>query len=350
MPNKAKQDLAAMRAPRPSLVSLSHLVQHEHSGAYSPQQASGETATMRLAIAGLCLALTMVDGSVVSAREPGVGPSIPPGVTAGQANAVPLTPGWRVASLASYYDAFVVGPNSQKMGLHYQFPNDTIMVTWAADWTILGAAYKAFTLVPVVGANLYGNAPAAPSMRGNFSQFGIANPLLQVADLSWTLGNGFYVNAGFGVFFPIGQYAFNAPINLGAPFWTFEPSASATYYRDGWTVSAQAFYDINTTNPINKYYSGNQLIVNATIMKLIGGFNVGPVAYWSKQVTGDANYGGPRVYGGVAAPPGNDVAVGASISTQFGKVSAQLMFTQDIYVVNGLSGSKGWFNLSYHFQ
>jgi hypothetical protein len=305
---------------------------------------------MRPAHAGLCLTLSMVVGSMASAREPGVGPSIPPGVTAGQANAVPLTPGIRVASLASYYDAYVVGPTSQKTGLHYQFPNVTIMAIWAPDLTILGAAYKAFTLVPIIGANLYGNAPAPPTMRGSFSQFGIANPLLQVADLSWALGNGFYVNAGFGLFFPIGQYAFNAPINLGAPFWTFEPSAAFTYYRDGWTVSAQAFYDINTVNPANNYYSGDQLIVNATLMKLIGGFNIGPVAYWSKQVTGDANYGGPRVYGGTNAPPGDDVAVGGSISTQFGKVSMQLMFTQDVYVVNGLSGSKGWFNLIYHFQ
>jgi hypothetical protein len=310
----------------------------------------GETATMRLAIAGVCLALTLLAGSMVSAREPGVGPSIPPGVTAGQANAVPLTPGLRLGSSASYYDANVVGPASQATGLRNMFPNDTIIVTWAPDLNILGAEYKAFTLVPIIGATLLADAPVPPAMRGSFSQFGIANPLLQIADLSWTLGNGFYINAGFGLFFPIGQYTFNAPINLGAPFWTFEPSAAFSYFKDGWTVSAQAFYDINTINPVNNYYSGDQLIVNATFMKLIGGFNIGPVGYWSKQVTGDANYGGPAVYGGINAPPGDDVAIGGTISTQFGKLSVQLMFTQDIYVVNGLSGAKGWFNLSYHFR
>jgi hypothetical protein len=307
---------------------------------------------MRLAFAGICLALTMVVGSVVvgsvaCAREPGLGPSIPPGVTAGQANAVPLTPGFRVASLASYYDAIVVGPNGQPTGLRNQFPNETIMVTWAADWTILGAAYKAFTLVPITGASLMSEAPAP---KGWATQFGISNPLLQIADLSWDLGNGFFINAGFGVFFPIGQYTFNAPINLGAPFWTFEPSASFTYYKDGWTVSAQAFYDINTINPVNRYYSGGQLIVNTTLMKLIGGFNIGPVAYWSKQVSGDANYGGPGVYGGLTAPPGNDVAIGGSISTQFGKLSVQLMFTQDVYAQNSTYGSKGWLGASYYFK
>jgi hypothetical protein len=151
-------------------------------------------------------------------------------------------------------------------------------------------------------------------------------------------------------FFPIGQYSFNAPINLGAPFWAFEPSAAFSYFKDGWTISAQAFYDINTTNPVNNYYSGNDLVVNGTFTKLLfDRVNFGAVGYWYKQVTGDANWGGPVVYGGVPAPPGDDLAIGASISTQFGKLAVQLMFTQDVYVVNGIGGAKGWFNLIYQF-
>jgi hypothetical protein len=305
---------------------------------------------MRLATGAGALALILVAGTVVCAREPGLGPSIPPGVTAGQANAVPLPPGFVLAAFTSYYDANTVGPTSQSLGLRNRFANETVLATWVPDLQILGAAYKSFILVPIIGARLDGQVPAPPAMRGSFQQGGIANPLLQVADLSWTLGNGFYINAGFGLFFPIGQYSFNAPINLGAPFWTFEPSASFTYFKDGWTISAQAFYDINTTNPVNNYYSGNDLVVNATFTKLLfGRVNVGPVAYWYKQVTGDANWGGPSVYGGLPAPPGDDLAIGGSISSQFGKFAVQLLFTQDVYVVNGIGGPKGWFNLIYQF-
>ena len=305
---------------------------------------------MRLAIAVGALVLTLVAGATASAREPGIGPSIPPGVTAGQANAVPVPPGFVLAAFTSYYDANAVGPASQALGLRYLFANETILATWAPDLHVLGAAYKSFVLVPIIGARLLAEAPAPPAMRGSFQQGGIANPLLQIADLSWTLGNGFYINAGFGLFFPIGQYTFNAPINLGAPFWTFEPSAAFSYFKDGWTISAQAFYDINTTNPVNNYYSGNELVVNATFTKLLfDRVNFGPVGYWYKQVTGDANWGGPTVYGGVRAPPGDDLAIGASIGSQFGKLGIQLMFTQDVYVVNGIGGAKGWFNLIYQF-
>jgi hypothetical protein len=44
------------------------------------------------------------------------------------------------------------------------------------------------------------------------------------------------------------------------------------------------------------------------------------------------------------------MAIGATISTQFGNLSVQLMFTQDVYAQNSTYGSKGWLSLSYHFK
>ena len=305
---------------------------------------------MRFAISAACLVLALVAGSAGFAREPGIGPSIPPGVSLGQANAVPLTPGLRVASRSSYEDTNVLGNNSQATGLRNQVANETILVTWVPGFDLLDARYKTFVLVPFLDYTLISEAPAPQATRGTFTQFGIANPLLQIVDLSWTLGDGFYVNTGFGVFFPIGQWSFKALINTGAPFWTFEPSASVSYFKDGWTASVIAYLDINTTNPVTNYHSGEVLVLNATFMKLIGGFNFGPVGYWLKQVTNDANYGGPTVYGGLTAPPSEEVAAGATISTQFGNLSVQLMFTQDVYAQNSTYGGKGWFSVSDHFK
>jgi hypothetical protein len=306
--------------------------------------------SMRFAIVAACLALTLLAPSAGFAREPGIGPSIPPGVSLGQANAVPLTQGLRVASRSSYEDTNVLGPDSKATGLRNQVANETVLITWVPGFDLLNASYKTFVLVPFLDYTLTSEAPAPKATRGTFQQYGIANPLLQVIDLSWTLGDGFYVNTGFGVFLPIGQWNFNAAINTGAPFWTFEPSASFSYFKDGWTASLIGYLDINTTNPVTNYYSGEVLVLNATFMKLIRGFNVGPVGYWLKQVTGDANYGGPNVYGGLTAPPTEEMAVGATISTQFGNLSVQLMFTQDVYAQNSIYGSKGWLSLSYHFK
>jgi hypothetical protein len=52
--------------------------------------------------------------------------------------------------------------------------------------------------------------------------------------------------------------------------------------------------------------------------------------------------------GGASAPPGEQLAVGVTASTQFGRLSVQLMFTQDVYAQNGFLGSKGWLGFSDH--
>jgi len=296
-----------------------------------------------LAVAGLAAI------STASAREPGVGPTFVPGLTLGQANAVPLSPGIRLASRSTYADSNLLENDSKATGMRFTAVSEILLATWVPDTTILGAGYKAFVVAPFV-STLTREAPVPAAQRGTTTQFGGGNPKLQLLDLSWTLGEGFYDSSGFGVYFPIGQWALNAPVNIGAPFWTFEPNGALSYFKDGWTASLQAVYDINTINPVNQYYSGDQVVLNATFMKMFSGINIGPVGYWLKQVNSDANYGGRTVYGGTTALPGEQLAVGGTASTQFGNLSVQLMVTQDVYAQNGLYGTKGWLTFSYHFH
>jgi hypothetical protein len=300
---------------------------------------------LRLAITFLlvlCLAV-----SPGWAREPNVGLNYPPGLTLGIANAVPLSPGLRISSRATYGDSILVGNNGQPTGYRFNVATDTVMVTWAPGWELFGASYKTFVLAPFINSTVLADAPLPRGARGTWTKFGMANPKLQPLDLSWTLGDGFYANAGFGIYFPIGQWDARAPVNVGSNFWTFEPSAAFSYYKDSWTLSLQALYTTNTTNPTNQYYSGDQLFLNATAMKMIAGVNFGPVGYWAKQVTNDANYGGNTVFGGTTALPGEQFAIGGTMSTQFGKLSVQLMVTQDVYAQNATYGTKAWLNFSY---
>jgi len=46
-------------------------------------------------------------------------------------------------------------------------------------------------LAPCLDYTLVSEAPAPKPTNGTFTQFGIANPLLKIVDLSWTLGHGF---------------------------------------------------------------------------------------------------------------------------------------------------------------
>jgi hypothetical protein len=299
--------------------------------------------------AGLLLPIVLVAGEPALAREPGVGLAYLPGIALGQANAVPLTPGLRLANRTTYNDGNLVGPDSGPTGLRVITPTDIVTATWVPDWKVLEAGYKAFVVVPLVSSTLVRDAPVPVAARGTFNQTGVGNIKLQFVDLSWTLGEGFYVNGGFGLYFPMGTWSANSPINVGAPFWTFEPSAAVSYFKDGWTASLQAVYNTNTTNSVNGYYSGDQVFLNATFMRNFDGVNVGPVAYWQKQVTNDANYG-TSVLAGQVAPPGQQYAAGGTVSAQFGNLSVQVMVTQDVYAQNALLGTKGWLTFSYHFK
>lgn len=299
--------------------------------------------------AGFVLLLMLAFAAPAAAREPGVGLTYVPGITLGQANAVPLTPGLRLSNRTTYSDALLVGPDSGPTGLRLYTPTDIVVGTWVPEGRLLDAVYKMFVVVPFVSSTLVRDAPVPRAARGTFNQTGVGNPKLQFADLSWTLGEGFYVNGAFGIYFPIGTWSASSPVNVGAPFWTFEPSAAVSYFKDGWTASLQAVYDTNTTNSVNGYYSGNQIFLNGTFMRNFDGVNIGPVGYWQKQVTNDANYG-TSVLAGQVSPPGEQLAVGGTVSTQFGNLTVQLMFTQDVYAQNATLGSKGWLTFSYHFK
>jgi len=299
-----------------------------------------------LAALGALAGLTV--GAPALAREPGVGLVLIPGITLGQANAVSLSPGFRLASRTTYNDAVLLGNDGAPTGLRFYTPAEIVLATWVPDWKLLDAGYKAFVVAPFVSSTLVREAPVPRAARGSFYATGAGNPKLQFIDLSWTLGEGFYANAGFGVYFPIGQYSSTSPVNIGAPFWTFEPTAAFSYFKDGWTLSLQAAYDTNTTSSVTNYLSGDQFVLNATVMKLFGSINLGPVGYWLVQTTNDANYG-TSVLGGQTALAGQQLAVGGAIGTQLGKLTLQFMVTQDVYAQNATQGTKGWLSLSYRF-
>src|SRR5262249_8796325 len=162
-----------------------------------------------------------------------------PGITLGQANAVPLSPGVRLANRTTYIDANLLGNDLKPTGFRYRTAAEIVLLTWVPEGQVLGAGYRAFAVVPFASSTLTRDAPVAPARRGPFPQVGSGNPKLQFIDLSWTLGDGFYVSSGFGVYFPIGQWSATSPVNTGSPFWTFEPNAAVSYFKDGWTASLQ---------------------------------------------------------------------------------------------------------------
>jgi hypothetical protein len=283
----------------------------------------------------------------VEAREPGIAPLFPPGQTLGLPIAAPLPPGLYIGSRTAFYDASLINNQGQSAGQRLIVASEAIQLIWAPGWRLLGADYRMSFLQPFAIVTQDRGYPLPAAMRGSATQSGAANLKFHFIELSWTLGDGFFAAAGFGVYFPTGQWSSNAPISIGANFWTFEPSLALTYFDKGWNVTLHALANVNTINPANQYLSGNQVFLNLTATRNLAGFHVGPVAYYQKQVSGDANLGGRAVFLGQTFPGPEQYAVGGSVIRRFERTVLQFMVTQDVFSRNAIQGTKVWLNLSY---
>ncbi len=280
------------------------------------------------------------------AREPGIAPVTPPGLTLGIPIAVGLPDGLYLTQRSSYYDATLYNPAGQKNGETASVFANSTQITYVPGLTILGGTYKAFILVPLVEESINRTTPAT-GRPGKYSQLDFANPKIQPIDLCWNLGNGFNVGTGVGVYVPVGQYTPGAPVNIGADFYTVEPSVGFTYLKDGWNASLQTVYDTNTRNNKLKYLSGDQIMFNATVTKDIGGFNVGPVSYFQRQITGDANDGGRATFGGKTFSAPSNLAFGGLVSHRLGSATVTAYVTDDVAWYNTIGGVKGWLGVTF---
>jgi len=281
------------------------------------------------------------------AREPGIALSYPPGPTLGLPIAVPLKPGGYVASRSTYQNVSAIDNNGQAIGQYLDAFGEALQFTWVPEGKILEGTFRMFLLQPFVDLTQTRTYPMPPAARGKANQFGLANLKFQFFNLSWSLGDGFYAATGISVYFPTGQWAPNAVVNIGANFWTFEPSVAFTYFKDGWNASVHAVYDTNTRNPQNQYYSGDMLVLNGIVTKNLAGFDIGPVGYYAKQVTSDSNLGGPTVFGGTNALPPELYAIGGIVGRQLDKFYVQFMYTQDVYARNAYIGGKAWIGITF---
>ena len=118
--------------------------------------------------------------------------------------------------------------------------------------------------------------------------------------LSWNLGGGLFVSAGFNFTAPTGTKGRGSFANFtpNPSYWTFEPSFAVSYLGNNWVASANFFYDINTASSgtccvsgaLNNgltITSGNALYGDLMALYKFGKWSVGPVGYFEVQTTSD---------------------------------------------------------------
>ena len=101
-----------------------------------------------------------------------------------------------------------------------------------------------------------------------------------------------------------------------------------SYLKDGWSLTANVFDEINTASTVTNYRSGDVLHAEFTATKTIGNWTVGPVAYYVGQVTDDRS---SAFYGGaINVNRYNIWAAGGMVGYNFGPVSLNVWGTQEL--------------------
>jgi hypothetical protein len=311
------------------------------------------------AVLGFNVALAL--GNVAWAVEVGgLGRSHPPGLVVSAGAASP-PPGLYMFDQVFTYQSKVVGPGADFIKQNLNGGKDISVnaaagaagLFWVPGWTFLGATYDAVIAQPVAMADF--GSPL------NFQDSGVHNTFVAPIELSWKLGDsGFFVKSGLGIWTPTGTQNGTgyggglAPLlgpagvntaprglanglgNWGNPYWTFQPSVTLSYIKDGWNLTAITFLEINTANTVTDYTSGDVLHLELSATKAFGNWTIGPVGYYIGQVTDDKS---SSFYNwNVGSQRYNVWAAGALVGYNFGPVQLNV-WVLDEFSANAKGGT-----------
>lgn len=242
---------------------------------------------------------------------------------------------------ATTYQSNLDGPVTKAIGNNtgFQMGNGAAGAVFVPGWNFLGASYDAVIVQTVQMVSV--GSPI------NSQSAGVHNTYISPGELSWKFGDsGFYVKAGFGMYVPDGtQTGANGLGNAGAPYWTFVPNLTLSYFKNGWNLSGTFYQEFNTANRITGYRSGDVFHAEFTATKKIDRVTFGPVALYVGQVTDDKSsaFYGNRIQ---SANRHDRVAVGALVGYDFGPASLTAWAAKDVWVTASGSTRGGPVDLS----
>ncbi len=295
-----------------------------------------------------CAAALALCALPAAAREPGVPSNVPPGNTMGVAVGANPPPGFYIGVRSGYWDTRLKDRNGDYGGQKNTLADTAIQFIWVSDTPVLGATWRAFATVPLIYNDQSREAPFAPPQAwGKDSKSGVGNIEISPVNLSWQIEPGIFVSAGLSIFAPTGGFEVNDAVNTVGDFWTISPSVGYSYLRDGWNLSMGLSYFANTESGDTSYRSGDEVLFNFTALKDVGGWSIGPVGYWRKQITEDENNG--TAYGGTVQGKAEQAGLGLGVTTHIGGLETNINLTRDVYIRNTVGGTKLWVNVLVPF-
>jgi hypothetical protein len=228
---------------------------------------------------------------------------------------------------------------------------DAIFATYVTHLSLLGAywAFGTIQMVRIASQSLDAGPRGAMPHNQSTTMAGLGDGIFIPAMLNWNFGQ-FHLSGAFSIYAPTGQYNAQRIISIGLNRWAFEPDVGMTWLdRGGREASLFAGYTINTKNPADNYYSGQEFHADfALVQHFRSGSLFGMAGYAFQQTTADSG-SGDRLGSFKGRVFGLGPIVGQRIMMD--EIAVNLTFKYDIEFAdqNRSSGNELWFTASVLF-
>ncbi len=202
--------------------------------------------------------------------------------------------------------------------------------------TLWGGDYRAMALVPLVHLDQTIGAPFPPFLHGQTSGFGLGDVTISTFNLSWMVEPG--------IFWIIGTLINCQPASSIRTASATAPTPGAARSRSTRAACATAGTPrpASSTRPRPRTRRpatrrATSFLLNVTALRDTGGFSIGPVGYWRRQIEDDVNNG--AFYGGVASGRAEQVGLGVGFSKAMGGGELNMNLVHDVMAWNTVGGT-----------
>lgn len=284
----------------------------------------------------------MLGGSVIGSHVQAEELYIPflAGVTIGIPVGAGPPPGLYSGTTFLYGKGHVYNGSGQATNIQVAYPEISQTFLLATPYKILGGQYSAFINQSGEGDNV-----TIAKVAQTFG-VGAVNTIISPLNLSWVLGNGFFVSYGDTVYLKDATYKVGG-LRTGNNFYTLEQAVGISYLDHGYNFTANSVIDLNAKDTLTNYRSGASLAIDFTAVKAFGKFQFGVGGFFTDQFTDDKLNGfvvAESPYNG-RGNRSHEAGVGPYLSYDFGRVNLAAWYTQDVYAVNNTKVGTGWIRM-----
>jgi hypothetical protein len=246
----------------------------------------------------------------------------------------------------------VTEDNRVEIDSHTATYTDAIFAAYVTRIPVLGAYWALGTIqmLRIASQSIDISAPRGTVPHNQSTTIGgLGDGIFIPGMLNWNFGQ-FHLTSAFTFYAPTGQYNSTRIISIGLNRWAFEPDLGVTWLdQHGREASLFVGYTINTKNPADDYYSGQEFHADfALVQHFRSGFLFGMAGYAFQQTTADSGSGarlGPFKGRVIGLGP----IVGQTVS--LAEIPINFTFKHDVEFAeqNRSSGNELWFTASIRF-